>query len=58
MVVALSPNIVGMTYRYPDHYVVGREKIREYAKSVKNEDAAYFDDDAARALGTTRFWRR
>jgi acyl dehydratase len=50
-VVALSPDIVGMTYSYPDHYVVGREKVREYAEAVKNEDAAYFDDEAARALG-------
>jgi acyl dehydratase len=43
--------IVGMHYRYPDHYVVGREKIREYATAVKNEDAAYFDDKAAAELG-------
>jgi acyl dehydratase len=49
--VALSPDIVGMTYVYPDYYEVGREKIREYAAAVKNEDAAYFDDDAADALG-------
>jgi acyl dehydratase len=49
--VALSPDIVGMTYVFPDHYEVGREKIREYAAAVKNEDAAYFDDDAARSLG-------
>ena len=40
-----------MTYVHPDHYEVGREKIREYATAVKNEDAAYFDDDAAEALG-------
>ena len=32
-----------MHYRYPDHYVVGREKIREYAIAVKNEDPAFFD---------------
>ena len=49
--VALSPDIVGMTYLHPDYYEVGREKIREYASAVKNEDAAYFDDDAAEALG-------
>jgi acyl dehydratase len=49
--VALSPDIVGMTYVYPDHFEVGREKIREYAEAVKNEDAAYFEDDAAAALG-------
>jgi acyl dehydratase len=42
-----------MHYRYPDHYVVGREKIREYATAVKNEDASYFDDDAAADLGYT-----
>jgi acyl dehydratase len=40
-----------MHYRYPDHYVVGREKIREYATAVKNEDAAFFDDKAAADLG-------
>jgi hypothetical protein len=49
--VALSPDIVGLTYTYPDYFEVGREKIREYASAVKNDDAAYLDDDAARALG-------
>lgn len=48
---SLSPDIVGMTYRYPDHYLVGREEIRQYAHAVKNRDAAYFDEDAAGALG-------
>jgi hypothetical protein len=48
---ALSPSIVGMHYRYPDHYVVGREKLREYATAVKNDDAAYFDEKAAAELG-------
>jgi acyl dehydratase len=48
---ALSPDIVGMTYEYPDSYVVGREEVRQYAVAVKNDDAAYSDEDAARALG-------
>jgi acyl dehydratase len=48
---ALSPDIVGMTYEYPDHYVVGREAVRQYAVAVKNDDPAYSDEDAARALG-------
>ena len=48
---SLTSDIVGMHYRYPDHYVVGREKIREYATAVKNEDAAFFDDKAAADLG-------
>ena len=47
----LSTDIVGMHYRYPDHYVVGREKIREYAVAVKNTDASYFDEAAAADLG-------
>jgi acyl dehydratase len=49
--VSLSKQIVGMHYRHPDHYVVGREKIREYAIAVKNEDAAYHDEKAAAELG-------
>jgi hypothetical protein len=49
--VALSKQIVGMHYRHPDHYVVGREKIREYAIAVKNDDAAYYDEKAAAELG-------
>ena len=48
---SLSKQIVGMHYRHPDHYVVGREKIREYAIAVKNEDAAYHDEKAAAELG-------
>ena len=48
---SLSSKIVGMHYRYPDHYVVGREKIREYAIAVKNDDAACFDEGAAADLG-------
>ena len=48
---ALSSNIVGMHYRYPDFYEVGREKVREYAVAVKNDDAAFHDEDAAADLG-------
>jgi acyl dehydratase len=49
--VSLSPNIIGMHYRYPDFYEVGREKIREYAIAVKNDDEAYHDEAAAAKLG-------
>jgi meromycolic acid (3R)-3-hydroxyacyl-[acyl-carrier protein] dehydratase HadA len=49
--VALSEEIVGMHYRHPDHYVVGREKLREYAVAVKNEQACLHDDAAAAELG-------
>src|ERR1700757_2812319 len=40
-----------MHYRYPDHYVVEREKIREYALAVQNKDASFFEEDAAAELG-------
>jgi len=40
-----------MHYRYPDHYEVEREKVREYAAAVQNDDAAFFDEQAAADLG-------
>ena len=47
----LTENLVGMHYRYPDHYVVEREKIREYAVAVQNDDAAFLEEKAAADLG-------
>ena len=44
-------SLVGLHYRYPDHYVVGREKIREYAVAVKNDDESFHDEKAAADLG-------
>jgi acyl dehydratase len=49
--VPLPGNIVGMHFRYPDHYEVEREKIREYATAVKNDFSAFVDDAAAVELG-------
>ncbi len=48
---ALSEKIVGMHYRYPDHYEVEREKVREYAIAVKNDEAWYHQESAAADLG-------
>src|ERR1700712_2861632 len=48
---SLSQDLVGLHYKYPDHYVVGREKIREYAVAVKNDDAAFYGEEAAADLG-------
>ena len=47
----LSKKIVGMHYRYPDHYEVEREKIREYAGAVQNDDTVFFEEEAAAELG-------
>jgi acyl dehydratase len=49
--VVLGEDYVGKLYRYPDHYVVEREKVREYATAVKNDDPAFFEDKAAAELG-------
>jgi hypothetical protein len=49
--VSLGKDVVGMHYRYPDHYVVEREKIREYATAVKNDDPSFFEEKAAAELG-------
>ncbi|WP_370462722.1 (3R)-hydroxyacyl-ACP dehydratase subunit HadA [Mycobacterium sp. Marseille-P9652] len=40
-----------MHYRYPDHYEVEREKIREHADAVQNKDDWHFDEKAAAELG-------
>ncbi len=40
-----------MHFRYPDHYVVEREKIREYAVAVQNDGSFFFEEDAAADLG-------
>ncbi|BAX90990.1 (3R)-hydroxyacyl-ACP dehydratase subunit HadA [Mycobacterium shigaense] len=48
---SLAASIVGKHYRYPDYYVVEREKIREYAVAVQNDETYFFDEDAAAALG-------
>jgi acyl dehydratase len=40
-----------MVWEYPDTFVVGREQIRQHAKSVKSTDPASFDEKAAAELG-------
>ncbi|HEX5253797.1 MAG TPA: (3R)-hydroxyacyl-ACP dehydratase subunit HadA [Mycobacterium sp.] len=50
----LASRIVGMHYRYPDHYEVEREKIREYAVAVQNDDPSFFEEKAAAELGHER----
>jgi acyl dehydratase len=48
---SLGQHAIGKRFRYPDHYLVEREKIREYAVAVKNEDAPFFEEKAAAELG-------
>jgi acyl dehydratase len=49
--VAINTDIRGMVWDYPDRWVVGREKVREFANAVKADDAACFDEAAAAELG-------
>jgi acyl dehydratase len=48
---SFASDIIGTHYRYPDYYLVGREKIREYAKSIQCDHPMHFDEDAAKAAG-------
>lgn len=48
---AIAEEIIGTHYHYPDKFVVGREKMREYAKAVKEEDPIFFDEAVAAEHG-------
>jgi len=48
---AINTDIRGMVWEYPDSYVVGREKVREFAAAVKADDPACRDEEAAAELG-------
>lgn len=48
---AIKTDIRGMIWRYPEAFVVGREKVREFAKSVKAEDPSFYDEAEAAELG-------
>ncbi|MGA9493851.1 MAG: (3R)-hydroxyacyl-ACP dehydratase subunit HadC [Mycobacterium sp.] len=48
---AINTDILGMVWDYPDSYEVGREKVREFARSVKADDPASMEESAAAELG-------
>lgn len=47
----IADNIVGTHYRYPDYFEVNREKIREFAKAVKDEHPAHHTEEGAKEVG-------
>jgi acyl dehydratase len=49
--VALKADIRDMVHVYPDYFIVGREKVREYAKAVQSTDGVNFDEKSAAELG-------
>lgn len=48
---ALDPSFVGRCYPAAASYQVGREKIREFADALGDDNAIYHDPHAARAAG-------
>src|SRR6201991_2599247 len=48
---AIKTNVLGMVHEYADYFIVGREKVREYANAVKADDPASHDEAAAAELG-------
>lgn len=48
---ALNPEFIGRTYPPGPAYLVGREKIGEFATAIGDSNPAYHDVAAAQALG-------
>jgi acyl dehydratase len=48
---AMNRICIGRVYPTTEPYEVGREKIREFARAIRDRNPAYWDPDAARALG-------
>ncbi|WP_026553578.1 MaoC family dehydratase N-terminal domain-containing protein [Arthrobacter sp. H20] len=47
----INPELQGRSYPAGPAYLVGREKIREFARAVKATHASHFEVEAARDLG-------
>jgi len=47
----LDPSFAGRAGPPTEPYLVGREKIREFARAIGATDAEYHDPEAARAIG-------
>jgi acyl dehydratase len=42
-----TEELIGTHYRFPDHFDVGREKIREFAIAVKDDHPMHYSEAAA-----------
>jgi len=49
--VSVNPDLAGREFPPTAPYLVGREKVREFARAVFADDPQHTDVDAARALG-------
>ena len=48
---SFASDIIGTHYRYPDNYLVGREKFRVYAKAILSVVPLHYSVEAAQAAG-------
>src|SRR4051795_1460238 len=48
---AIAEEIIGTHFRYPDYFEDDREKIREFARAVKDEHPAHYSEAAAKECG-------
>ncbi|WP_069165529.1 fused (3R)-hydroxyacyl-ACP dehydratase subunits HadA/HadB [Nocardia altamirensis] len=48
---APSHSVIGRRFRVNDHYEVGREKVREFARAVQNHHPVHWDETVAAAYG-------
>lgn len=47
----VNPELVGREFAPTDPYLVGREKVREFARAVFADDPQHYDPAAAQAFG-------
>jgi acyl dehydratase len=47
----IADDIIGTHYRYPDYFEVDREKVREFARAVKDDHPAHYSEAAAKEIG-------
>ncbi|HEV7420062.1 MAG TPA: MaoC family dehydratase N-terminal domain-containing protein [Mycobacterium sp.] len=48
---SIAEDIIGTHYRYPDYFEVDREKVREFARAVKDDHPAHYTEAAAAECG-------
>lgn len=48
---SIAEDIIGTHFRYPDYFEVDREKIREFARAVKDDHPAHYSEEAASECG-------
>ncbi|MFZ1163024.1 FAS1-like dehydratase domain-containing protein [Mycobacterium sp.] len=46
-----AEDLIGTHYRYPDYFEVGREKVREFALSIKDSHPSHQSEESAAEFG-------